>query len=71
VAFLCSWEIIALVPGSPVPTLSETVRKYPPLGWVILGLLGHHWFLEAAEALGEVIEDAMEAAGMDMNATLD
>lgn len=50
VAVLCGWELVALVPGSPVPTVSETVRRCPPLGAVLLCLLGHHWFVEVAPA---------------------
>lgn len=54
VAGICAWELVALYPGSGVPTLSETVRRFPPLGWVLLVLLVHHWFLEAVE-MAEVL----------------
>lgn len=57
VAFLCSWEIAALVPHSPLPTISATVRRFPPFGWILLVLLGHHWFLEIEEALEQAVID--------------
>lgn len=56
---LCGWEILALT-ALPIPTLSATVRRYPSVGWLILGLLGHHWFLEAAELAVDVIVTATE-----------
>ncbi len=62
IAGLCSWEVAALVPGSPLPTISATVRHHPSFGWVLLGLLGHHWFVE--------LEEALEQAVIDMSATL-
>lgn len=56
IAGLCSWEIIALVPGSPVPTISETVERHRWFGWLLLFLLGHHWYLEFHEAVIAVME---------------
>lgn len=66
VAGLCAWEIVALAPKSPVPTISETVDKFPPFGLVLLALLTHHWYIEGGlvalgEALGEVLEEIREA----------
>ena len=46
VASVCTWEIVALVPSSPVPTVSETVRRFPVFGWTLLALLAHHWYVE-------------------------
>lgn len=46
VAFLCTWELAALAPGSPIPTVSETVDRHPWFGLLLLLLLGHHWFFE-------------------------
>jgi hypothetical protein len=57
IAALCLWEIVALVPRSPVPTISATVRQWPPFGWVLLGLLGHHWFVELEHALEQAVLD--------------
>ncbi len=57
IAALCVWEITALVPGSPVPTISRTVRQFPPFGWILLGLLGHHWFVELEHALEQAVLD--------------
>lgn len=51
VAFLCTWELSALTPGSPIPTVTETVRRVKPFGVLLLGLLAHHWYLEAADAI--------------------
>jgi hypothetical protein len=51
VAALCAWELVALVPGSVVPTLSQTVRRSPAFGWSLLVLLAHHWFIEAVEVV--------------------
>jgi hypothetical protein len=47
VAGLCGWELAALVPGSPIPTVSETVSRFPLFGAALLGLLADHWYLEA------------------------
>jgi hypothetical protein len=49
VAGLCAWELVALVPGSPVPTISHTVSKKKPVGWALLGMLAHHWYLEVVD----------------------
>ncbi len=57
VAFFCGWELIALAPGSPVPTLSETVKRAPVVGVVIMGLLAHHWFVEAAELVEQIVDE--------------
>jgi len=46
IAFLCAWELLALAPGSPVPTISQTVERYPLFGVLLLSLLAHHWFVE-------------------------
>lgn len=46
VAFLCAWELLALIPGSPIPTVSATVDRRPFVGALLLGLLAHHWFVE-------------------------
>lgn len=46
IATLCAWEISALVPGSPVPTISATVKRQPLFGWMLLILLAHHWYVE-------------------------
>lgn len=46
VAFFCGWELVALCPGSPVPTLSQVVKRHPSVGVLLLSLLGHHWFVE-------------------------
>lgn len=51
VALLCGWELVALFPGSPVPTISHTVEHHKVFGAVLLGLLAHHWFLELHEAV--------------------
>ncbi len=50
VAVLCGWELVALTPGCPLPTLSQVVRSHPPVGVLLLGLLAHHWFVEAKES---------------------
>lgn len=44
---LCGWELVALLPGSPVPTISALVERKRAVGVVLLGLLTHHWFVEA------------------------
>ena len=46
VRVLCAWELVALMPGSPVPTVSETVDRHPWFGLLLVGLLAHHWFVE-------------------------
>lgn len=55
VGLLCGYECVALV--TPLPTISELVKRYPLLGVALLALLGHHWFLEV-EAL--VVADEAE-----------
>lgn len=40
----CGYEVVALV--TPLPTISELVKRRPPLGVVLLLMLGHHWFVE-------------------------
>lgn len=57
VAFFCGWELLALTPGSPVPTLSETVKRFPVLGIAIMSLLAHHWFVEAAELVEQIVDE--------------
>lgn len=44
VASLCAYEVVAL--ASPLPTISELVKRRPPAGVVLLMLLAHHWYLE-------------------------
>lgn len=46
VAALCGWELVALVPGSPVPTITQTVSRHPLFGAALLFLLADHWYLE-------------------------
>lgn len=47
VRLLCGYELVALAPRSPLPTISTVVRRHPPVGVLLLGLLAQHWFLEA------------------------
>lgn len=61
VAIGCVWEIVALIDGVPVPTISETVKRHPWFGWALLGLLGHHWFWEAVDGHVEEIFDDLTA----------
>lgn len=61
IAGLCGWELAALIPGSPVPTISQTVRSHPTFGWVLLALLGHHWFVEVEQFVGDVLESVEDA----------
>lgn len=49
VAVLCAWEIAALPKSSPVPTISEVVRRAPLVGVVLLCALLHHWFVELVD----------------------
>lgn len=51
VALLCAWELVALIPGSPIPTVSETVDRHPWFGVLLLGLLSHHWYVELEDHL--------------------
>lgn len=44
IAFFCGWELLALIPHSPVPTISSVVDVHPWVGWVLLGALGYHWY---------------------------
>lgn len=62
---LCSWELLALLGLVPIPTLSQSVRKIPTLGWVILGLLAHHWYLEKVvdDAAAKVASSAVALSG--------
>lgn len=46
VGVFCGWELVALPPGSPVPTISEVVKRHPFFGAVLLSGLIHHWYLE-------------------------
>lgn len=46
VAALCTYEALALLPFVPLPTISEIVWRYPEVGVTLIGLLGHHWFVE-------------------------
>jgi hypothetical protein len=55
VAFLCGWELLALPHRSPIPTVSQTVGRAPVFGVALLGLLAHHWYLEEAVDLGELV----------------
>lgn len=49
IAAFCSYELASLVPKSPLPTISEMVRRRPVVGLMLLALLSHHWFLELEE----------------------
>lgn len=54
IAFFCAWELVALVPHSPVPTISATVDRHPWFGMLLLAALAHHWFAEASTIEGLV-----------------
>lgn len=59
IAALCGYELLALPERSPLPTISEVVNRHRLLGVMLLGLLGHHWFVELVEtAVEEAVEDA-------------
>jgi hypothetical protein len=44
VAVLCGWEVVALF--SPLPTISQMVKRQPLLGVALIALLVDHWWLE-------------------------
>lgn len=44
VATLCSYELIALPEGSPLPTISEVVSDHPVVGVAIIAALAYHWW---------------------------
>jgi hypothetical protein len=46
---MCGWELLALVPGSPIPTISHTVSKYELFGVALLAMLAHHWYVESGD----------------------
>lgn len=47
VRVLCGWELVALcAPRSGVPTVSQVVARRHWVGWVLIGALAQHWFLE-------------------------
>lgn len=48
----CIYEVLALLPGSPLPTLTELCRRHPAVKWALTGALVHHWHLEAIPGLG-------------------
>lgn len=52
----CAWELVAFIPGSPVPTISETVKRHPVFGVTLLGLLAHHWYVEAADLVEQILD---------------
>lgn len=56
VAFLCTWEVLALPERSPLPTLSEMVDRHHWFGWLLLALLGHHWFVELEGAVLSAVD---------------
>jgi hypothetical protein len=43
---LCGWEIMGLLPHSPIPPLTHLVRRHPAVGVVLLVLLADHWYFE-------------------------
>lgn len=51
----CGYEIVALI--SPLPTISELVKRHPTLGVTILLLLAHHWYLEECAPQILVVEN--------------
>lgn len=62
VAGFCLWELVALLPKSRVPTVSKTVTTHKPFGYVLLGMLAHHWYLELPQEIQLArIADAMES----------
>lgn len=64
VAGLCTWEVVALVPGSPVPTISATVDRHPWFGLLLLALLTHHWYVETGERV--LIGGSTSAPGVEV-----
>ena len=64
IAAFCLWEIVALMPGSPVPTISEVVDDHPGIGLALLAVLAHHWFVEAGEE-ADFLDEMVEALGID------
>jgi hypothetical protein len=46
VAGLCSWELAALTPRSPVPTLTSVCRTRRAVAVLLLAALFHHWMIE-------------------------
>lgn len=46
VRFLCGYELAALAPRSPLPPITTIVRRHPPLGVLLIGLLFHHFYVE-------------------------
>lgn len=50
---LCGWEVVSLLAG--LPPISVMVRRFPVLGWAILGMLVHHWYLEVTVDVDPVV----------------
>lgn len=46
---LCSYELVALLPGSPFPTLTKISDRHRWLKWGLVGVLGHHLFIEVTQ----------------------
>lgn len=66
IAGFCLWELVALIPHSKVPTISKTVTTHKPFGYVLLGLLAHHWYLELPQEIqlsriADAIEDLVDS----------
>jgi hypothetical protein len=56
IAGLCGYECLALLPGSPLPTISELVDRYPIIGFVLLGALAHHWYIEDPDGFNAMLD---------------
>ena len=48
---LCTYEVAALAPGSPLPPITHICRRWPVLGVALWLGFGHHLFWEAVEAI--------------------
>lgn len=48
IATICGYELVALIPRSPLPPISDLVRRWPVVGAVLLLALTHHWYVESA-----------------------
>jgi hypothetical protein len=61
VGALCAYEVVALT--TPLPTISNVVRSAPPVGYVLLALLAHHWFVEDIECLATTPQVSLQLHG--------
>lgn len=72
VTVLCGYEIVALIPGSPLPSITEISQtRFRPLGLLLCVLGLHHFYLEDPEYYRAVMGGLADAMVDGADAVVD